>query len=73
MNPPESAPEHSVRLPKNAATPADVTVPRQKRVKTVANDNAAAADLKRDENPIWVLATVIAILCGFTAIVIAFS
>lgn len=71
MNPPELDSPHAVRLRKNAATPAGVSVPQQARGK-VANDSAGAADLKHDENPLWVMATVIAILCGFAAIVIAF-
>jgi hypothetical protein len=72
MNPPEQVHQHAVRLPKNAAIPADGTVPRQACARKVANDSAGAADLKHDENPLWVMATVIAILCGFAAIVIAF-
>ena len=73
MNSPELDSRHAVRLRKNATTPAGVTVPQQARAGKVANDSAGAADLKHDENPLWVMATVIAILCGFAAIVIAFS
>ena len=70
MKSPELDPRPAVRLRKNAATPAAVTVPWQARAGKVTNDNAV--DQKRDENSLWVMATVIAVLCGFAAIVIAF-
>jgi hypothetical protein len=74
MQPPELAPAHEVRrLSKSATTPADESMRLQGRAATVASDSAAAPDVQRDENPLWVTATVVAVLCGIVGTVVALS
>ena len=73
MNSPELAPQHIVRLPQSAVTPAAVPVPRQAHAGTAANDDAADADLQFTQNPLWVMAIALGVFCAFAAFVMAFG
>jgi hypothetical protein len=72
MNSPTQAPQHVVGLIKKPATPSVITIPKQTRADSAAND-AAAADRQNEENPLLTMAIALMVFCGFAAIVIAFG
>jgi hypothetical protein len=71
MNSHELTPQHAIDLPKDTAALGAVTVPKQASAGAAANDDAAAADLEHDRNPLWVMAIALGVFCGFAGFVIA--
>ena len=73
MNSPNPAPQRTVGLLKNRATPAAVTVPQQDRAGTAAKHDAATTDLEHNKNPLWILVIALGVFCAVAALVMAFD
>jgi len=73
MNASNPAPQRSVGLLKNLASPAAETLRQQNRAGTTANDDAAATDLDHNKNPLWILAIGLGVFCAVAALVMAFD